>query len=104
MLGFHRHTIDRLEHATSVLFARIQRLEEEQAALLARLERGRQLQSLTAHIAAAGRAGPVIGAAMGAIRPSHACTFVPSAPRARGRPRSRKERVALSRWYVHARV
>lgn len=82
MLGFHRQTIHQLEHATSVLRARVQRLEGEQAASRARLESERQLQMLTAHIAAAAHAAPVIGAAMERFAQAM-CAPLPVPPRGR---------------------
>jgi hypothetical protein len=63
-LGFRRDAIRQLEDATSTLRARVQRLEQEHALLHARLEGERQLRLLTAHIAAAAQAAPVIGAAI----------------------------------------
>jgi hypothetical protein len=62
MLGFQRHIRDELVRITSALLSRVQRLEHEQAVLRSRLEGERQLRVLTAQIAAAASAAPVIGA------------------------------------------
>jgi hypothetical protein len=64
MALFRRHDSEQLVRATSDLTARVQRLETEYALLRARLEGERQLRLLTAHIAAAAQAAPVIGAAI----------------------------------------
>jgi len=64
MALFRRYDSEQLVRATSDLTMRVQRLEVEHAALRARLEGERQLRILTAHIASAAQAAPVIGAAI----------------------------------------
>ena len=104
MLGLQRHAIDQLEHATSVLRARVHRLEEEQAALRARLEGERQPRFLTAHIAAAAQAAPAIGSTIERFAQAMRASLpLPRRGHAGGLARA-KGRVALSRWHLHAGI
>lgn len=97
MLLFSRHIAKQLVDTTSALFERVQRLEEKHAELRARLDGERDLRVLTAHIAAAVQAAPMIGAAIERFSETM------RAPRPRGRrTRARFHGVALLRWHLYA--